>query len=119
MKSWGDWEITREKVVLCGRVSQRGKPAACARVTLYKSRNTKSEARTASDPKLPEGERALKTAITRPDGLFFFLNLKEGNYIIKAEAERGGERGQNRAKVSPDKEGTMRMIVSDIELSHK
>lgn len=119
MKTWGEWEITREKVVLCGRVSRKGNPSVCATVTLYKSRNTKREARTTSDAKVSEGVRAVKTAITRPDGLYFFLNLKDGNYIIKAEAERGGDCGQNRASVSPDREGAMRMIVSDIELSHK
>lgn len=119
MRKWRNWETTREKVLLCGRVSRNGKPSACARVTLYKSRNTKSEPSTASYPKVLEGERALKTAIARPDGPFFFLNVKQGDYIIEAEAERGGDHGQNRARVSPDKEGVMRMIVSDTEISHR
>jgi len=107
-------------VTLCGRVSTGdGKPSAFAKVTVYNLTNIKPEKTTAPKPKELENMNALKTAVTRPDGLFFFLNLKEGNYILKARAAHGPEFGQNRAAVSRDKQGVIQMVVSDIELSRK
>ena len=121
MKSWGDWEVTRHKVAICGHVlRQNGKPCAQAKVTVnraYKQVKPKGKAGTEAD-KFPRNPHSCpKTTLTRHDGLFFFLDLPEGEYTVRAEGPRAGEYGQNLGKVARDKEGNIRIAVADIELS--
>ena len=55
--------------------------------------------------------------LVRPDGIFFFLDLPEGEYTVVADGLRAGERAQNHGRVVWTKDGGIRMAVVDLQLS--
>jgi carboxypeptidase family protein len=98
-RDWGDWEVIRRQVALCGRVVRdNGSPLAEGTVSIEPSS-------TARPP----------LAHTRSDGIYFFLDLPGGEYNVAARDPGNRSTGEGRGSVSWDAEGNVRRAIVDIE----
>ena len=95
-----EWDVVRRQVALCGRVSRGDAPVLDADVRI--------EPWTA--PRPPD-------AYTRPDGIYFFLDLPAGEYTVTAHA--GANTGHGSGTVSRDARDKekVRAAVVDIEVT--
>jgi hypothetical protein len=120
-----DWQITRHRVAIAGRVldAATGKPVAAAAVSI----TTMPEAfeRKLALASLAHGNRwdALKQrpdrTSTRDDGLFYFLDLPDGAYGLTASLPGQGNRygtAQEPATVARDKQGDTRIAFVNLTL---
>jgi hypothetical protein len=121
VKNWGEWEIIRRRVALCGRVVHgNDSPAGEAKVTITDApKKFKARAKTSAAVAAALRNERLRpeVTLTRPDGIFFFLDLPGGDYTVVAECPFSKERGQNHGKISWDKDGNVQRAVADIKLS--
>jgi hypothetical protein len=117
----GEWEIIRHKVALCGRVFHPGgRPSGGAKVTITAAPKAfDAWVRNDSKAAVPHrnGRGRSDTTTTRRDGIYFFLDLPEGEYTVTAESPGSRERGQNHGKVTRNKDASIRMAVVEIRLS--
>lgn len=96
----GDWEVMRRQVALCGRVTRGdGVPVADVEVGIE-----------------PRAERG-GVVRTRQDGLYFFLDLPDGEYTVATRDPRTGAGGEGRGRVSRDASGKVRAAVVDLKMS--
>jgi hypothetical protein len=123
MTNWGDWETVRRQVALCGRVIDRhGNPLADARVTIVRwPKQFDAQAKASAAAARAVGNEHIRrdVAETKPDGIYFFMDLPEGEYTVAAEDPHNRDRGENRGKVTWDKSGNIRKAVADIKLSSR
>jgi hypothetical protein len=123
IKNWGDWETVRRQVALCGRVVDRhGMPLGNARVTIVggpKQFEVQAKASAAAARALGDEHVQRDVAETKPDGIYFFMDLPEGDYTVAAEDPHTGDRGESRGRVACDQAGNVRKAVADIRLSSK
>jgi len=118
--NWGDWERVRRQVALCGRVVNReDKPLGGARVTIIQGpKEFEAQAKGGLVAASARGDEKLRRDVTetKPDGIYFFMDLPGGEYTVAAEDPHGGGRGQSRGKVVRDKAGNIQRAVADIKL---
>lgn len=123
MTNWGEWETVRRQVALCGRVIDRhGNPLADARVTIVRwPKQFETQAKASAAAARAAGDERIRrdVAETKPDGIYFFMDLPEGEYTVAAEDPHNGDRGESRGKVAWDKSGNIRNAVADIKLSSR
>ena len=112
------WEIKRHCVALCGRVlNSDGTGAECATVTItdapkkFTARLRSVAERGTGGPYYvsPDAVRV------RPDGIYFFLDLPEGEYAVAARGTYDHERAKSRGKVVRRKDGTLQRAVLDMQ----
>ena len=97
---WGEWEVVRRQVALCGRVTRdEGAGVADAEVSI--------------EPRA-EREGAVRT---RPDGIYFVLDLPDGEYVVSTRVPRADTGDEGRGRVSRDAAGNVRAAIVDLELS--
>jgi hypothetical protein len=113
------WEVRRHRVALCGQVlNADGTHATGAKVAI-----TDGPRRFAA--KLKSGAAAREAGTphqiapnvtrVRPDGIYFFLDLPEGEYTVSAEGARAYQRAVNRGKVIRKKDGSIQRAVLDMK----
>lgn len=116
MKRWSDWEILRRQVAIGGRiVDGQDNPVAGARITITATAG-KSKARAESGAWENLSERPDRT-VSRVDGIYFFLDLPQGQYTVSAIDPRSGGSAETQATVSRHKEEPGRMAQADLKLS--
>ena len=121
MTNWGDWEIVRRQVALCGLVTNReGIPLGTARVTIVrgpKAFNALVKGSTAAAQASGDDQARRDVTETRPDGIYFFMDLPAGDYTVAAEDPHNHDRGENKGRVTWDQAGNIRRAVADIKLA--
>ena len=68
---WGEWEVVRRQVAVCGRMSP----------TLVETVEVRAT-----------GARSTTTGSVRPDGIYFCLDLPPGDYFVAAVSRLQGTR---------------------------
>jgi len=122
VKAWTDWEVTRHQVAIGGRVvDQSDNPAAGAEVTITvmpeKFQRKLAAAASTAGGGWEESQERLDRSFTKADGIFYFLDLPDGNYTLKVVDQRSGARVEKTAAVSWGKDGKVQMAVVDLKLS--
>ena len=97
---WSEWEIVRRQVALCGRVVGSGGTPVGGRVVHVQSSRT----------------RRSQDGRTKPDGIYFFMDLPGGEYIVRAGSPGSG---QGRGRVAWDDRGNVRKAIVDIEMQRE
>ena len=91
-------DVIRRQVAVSGRVTRRdGEPVIGGEVSI--------------EPVPVRGEPVVPT---RPDGIYFFLDLPGGEYMVTARDLDHASTGHGRGIVSWDSEGNVRAAVVDI-----
>ena len=122
MKAWTTWEIVRHQVAAWGRVLDAdGKPVAGAQVTIAAlpevfSRRGKGAAGAAEVDRENLNERPDHT-LSRADGIFYFLDLPSGHYLLRGVDSRSGAHAEKQVPVTWSREGKVNRVVADLELS--
>jgi hypothetical protein len=93
---WGEWEVVRRQVAVCGRMSPALVDTVDVRV---------------------EGKQSVTTATVRRDGIYFCLDLASGEYRVTAADRRGEVFGRGTSDVSRNAAGDVRFGVVDIKSS--
>jgi len=97
---WTEWETVRRQVALCGRVvGPGGTPVADRAVRARSSRTRRSH----------DGR-------TKPDGIYFFMDLPGGDYTVRPDSPGSG---QGRGRVAWDDRGNVRRAIVDIEMQRE
>jgi hypothetical protein len=91
---WGEWEVVRRQVAVCGRMSADLVDRVEVRV---------------------EGEQRVTTATVRHDGIYFCLDLPSGEYRVRAANPRGDVFGGGTSQVSRSAAGDIPYAVVEIE----
>lgn len=121
MTNWGDWETVRRQLALCGLVVNRnGIPSGEARVTIVrgpKAFEAMARARSAAAQASGDDQVRRDVTETRPDGIYFFMDLPAGDYMVAAEDPHNRDRGENKGRVTWDRAGNIRKAVADIKLA--
>jgi hypothetical protein len=108
MKRWTEWEIIRRQVAIAGFiVDQQNQPVGSVRITITaKAGKFKKQVENASLMAGGDWETLKKRpdqTLSRLDGLYFFLNLPEGQYTVSAMDPRTGKSVESHVTVSKDK----------------
>lgn len=93
---WGEWDVVRRQVAVCGRMS----PALVDTVEVR-----------------VEGKHFVTTPSVRRDGIYFCLNLPSGDYKVTAADSRGEVFGGGTARVSRNADGDVTYAMVDIKSS--
>jgi hypothetical protein len=120
-----EWQIARHRVAIAGRVLDAGssKPVADATVSM-------TVMPAAFEKKLAVGSSACGSAWkdmpqrpdrtkTRKDGLFYFLDLPDGKYSLRASKASYGKRygvAEQSVEVSRDSQGNFKIAFVDLNL---
>jgi len=91
---WGEWEVVRRQVAMCGRMSP----------TLVETVEVRAT-----------GAHSTTTGSIRPDGIYFCLDLPPGDYRVTATDGLGKVYGGGTARVSSSTAGDVTFGVVDIE----
>jgi hypothetical protein len=122
VKAWTDWEIVRHQVAIGGCVlDASNKPIARAQVTLTAmpeefSLRVEGAARAAGTNWEGLDER-LDRALSRADGIFYFLDLPAGRYTLKVFKPQSGAKDEKSVSVTRNQDGKVNMAVADFKLS--
>ena len=122
MTAWTPWEIVRHQVAAWGRVLDTdGRPIAGVQVTLaalpeVSSRRDKGAAAAAEVDRENLNERPDHT-LSRADGIFYFLDLPPGHYLLRGVDNHSGAHAEKRVSVTWSREGKVNRVVADLELS--
>jgi hypothetical protein len=93
---WGEWDVVRRQVAVCGRMS----PELVDRVEVR-----------------VEGKQCVSTPTVRHDGIYFSLDLPSGEYRVTATNARGDVFGGGTSNVSRNAAGDVTYGVVDITSS--
>jgi hypothetical protein len=120
-----EWQVARHQVAIAGHVTDsiQGKPLQGAKITithmpeaLRKKLDAMAMQHGSNWPAM--GQRPDRTA-TRADGMFYFLDLPDGEYRLSASLPNAGQRFgvvQGAATVSRDVEGKLKMATLNLAL---
>jgi hypothetical protein len=109
VKASTEWETTRRRVTIGGRVLDDGdKPVTGAAVTVT--------ARPAEAPS-EGGGHTWVGYLAKADGIYYFLDLPAGTYTVRAVHGRSGAVGEETVSVPRSEDGRVRMAVADVKLS--
>lgn len=109
MKKLGDWEVIRRKVAIAGCiVDQQNQPIAKVRITIIpKAGKFKKQIENAHRMAGADWEKMKKRpneTLSRLDGLYFFLDVPDGEYTLIAVDPRSGKTIESHVTVSKAKE---------------
>jgi hypothetical protein len=108
VKTWTAWETTRRQVALAGRVvGAGGRPLSGADVAL-------TEMPEAFRRRLAGGAAGRRLA--EADGIYYFLDLPTGRYTVRCADGRTGTEAAQTVSVAWSNDGTVTMVVADLEL---
>jgi hypothetical protein len=94
-----EWEVVRRQVAVCGRVTRDdGVPVGDAVISVE-----------------PRAARA-DAVRTRRDGIYFVLDLPDGEYVSSIRDPRTGVGDHGRGRVARDAAGNVRFAVVDLAL---
>lgn len=122
MKQWSAWETTRRQVAVSGYIADAdGRPVADAQITLVQHpaafatrlMGAASDAGRRWDELTQRPDRTK----SRPDGLYFFLDLPPGNYALRAVDLRAGQSAEERVVLETDKKQGIKRMSVDFKLS--
>ncbi|PWT81504.1 MAG: hypothetical protein C5B57_10320 [Blastocatellia bacterium] len=97
------WDVMRRQVALCGRITDGiNMPLVAEQVRV-------------------EGisGRRPQVANSRPDGIYFFLDLPAGDYVVTTFDVAGRRRGEGAGRVSWDAAGNVKRVIVDIDVSQQ
>lgn len=115
MKRWTDWEIIRRKVSIAGCiVDPQNNPVCDARITIA-AKAGKFHMQIDNVAWENSEDRPDRTC-SRADGLYFFLDLPEGRYMVNANDPRSGKIAEKLVTVSKDEEKSGRIAQADFTL---
>lgn len=122
MKVWTEWEIIRHRVAIGGRIADEGKrPVGGVRVTLRAGpvRRHEQERGTAGAAKdlLNIPAQCPVRACSRTDGLYFFLDLPEGQYTVRALDPRSGRCDERDVSIPKKQNRMIEVVQVDFQLS--
>lgn len=122
MKVWSDWEIIRRQVAIGGRVVDNdNKPMAGVHVTITSMpKGFKQSVEAAFDAAGAEWnnlEERQDRVRSRLDGIYFFLDLPEGKYTLKAIDLQSGKQDAKSVSISWDKKQNIKMAQTNFKLS--
>ncbi len=122
MKAWSDWEIIRRQVAIGGRVvDENNNPAAGVQVTITSMpKGFKQSVEAAFDTAGAEWdnlEERQDRMRSRLDGIYFFLELPEGKYTLKAIDLQSGEQDEKSVSISRYKKQNIKMTQADFRIS--
>lgn len=109
MKDWTEWETIHHEVAVGGQVlDEGGDPFAGAEIAiaLTGTATPKKSRAAAAGAKSDKSGRHSYCTVSRPDGLFYFLDLPDGRYTVTAIDPGSGKQDQKslllaRAKAQP------------------
>ncbi len=117
MKLWTEWEFVRRQVAVSGRVlGEDGNPVDGAKIVICPvSAETKVKA---SKEPITGGQKPPggTSAVAGPDGIFFFMDLPDGKYVMTAVDPRSNSRDEKTLTVSRDTKGNIKMKNADFSL---
>ena len=121
MKTWGPWQIIRRQVAIGGRIVDKAeKPIAAAKISITafpkEFEQKLTVAATAARICRPETDVRPDRMLSRPDGIYFFLDLPDGEYTLKASSPGTGGEETKKARVSRDKDGNVKKARADFKL---
>lgn len=112
MKAYTDWECIRRQVAVGGRVTDRNnRPLNGVEITIERSveQGKKRRAETTT-------EEPVRQAVFRADGLYYFLDLPAGEYVLSVKDPRSGKQEDRPISISVDKEHNIKMMQADFKL---
>ncbi len=121
MKTWGPWEIIRRQVAIGGRIVDKAeKPIATAKISITafpkEFEQKLTVAATAARICRPETDERPDRIVSRRDGIYFFMDLPDGEYTLKASSSGNGGGEIKKARVARDKDGNVKMARADFKL---
>ena len=118
MSHWSDWEITRHQVAVAGCVvDENNKPVVGTEVTLTPKPNEAKQRRGRAETGQQELDARCDRTLTKPDGIFFFLDSPAGEYSVECLNSRSGLRANKTVSVSWKQDGTVKRATADLKLS--
>ena len=122
MKAWSDWEIIRRQVAIGGRILDKdNQPLAGVHVTITSMPEVFKRSVEACSKAVKAGwdelGQRLDRVASRRDGIYFFLDLPEGKYTLKAIDIKSGKQEDKRVSISWDKKQKIKMAYTDFKLS--
>lgn len=122
MKSWSDWQIICRQVAIGGRILDENDHAvAGAQVTITSMPNGFKHrlegAAGAAGARWDNLKERPDRTQSRPDGVYFFLDLPEGSYTLNAIDPRTDRLAEKKVSVVRDSEQILEMMSADLKLS--
>ncbi len=122
MKAWSDWEIIRRQVAIAGHiVDQRNTPVAGVHVNITSSSTKKtSQAESAASAMKTGRENIdghLEQTLSRWDGLYYFMDLPDGRYIISVHREGQVTEIKQKVTIARDKKNDLTVSQTDFTLT--
>lgn len=121
MKQWTEWEITRRQVAIGGRVMDENKsPVDGALIKITSMPNEFRRKLAFAEDSARAGRSTAGTgpesAVARSDGIFFFLDLPDGQYTVTALDPGSGRHDEKNISVSRDKKQNIKMTQVEFTL---
>jgi hypothetical protein len=122
VKAWSDWEIIRRQVAIGGRIQDKDdQPMTGVQVTLTSMpkgfKQLVEAASGAVEAGWDELEQRMDRVTSRIDGIYYFLDLPEGKYTLKAIDLKSGKQAEKRVSIACDKEQNIKMAQADFRIS--
>src|SRR5262245_6660197 len=119
MKQWTDWEVVRRQVAVAGRVVDgKGKSRAAIQVTVTavpkRSRQKTEGAVSTAENVSQRGDEPLDTTLTRPDGIFYFLDMPAGRYTVQGIDQQLSSQDQKVVTVAWDQSKNVKRVKADL-----
>ena len=119
MTAWTEWQAIRPQVAISGRVVDAdGQAVAKAEIEISsKSDHFKCllEGAVSAVGAGERWERRLDRTVTQSDGLYYFLDLPEGKYRVRAVERKSGKHYEKTVSVSRDKEQHIKRVKADFK----
>ncbi len=121
-KTWSDWEIIRRQVTIGGYVENTvHKPVAGARlvITVFPKRFAAqiAGARAGTGAGGSAMDQRPDRIASRPDGGYFFMDLPNGDYTVRASISGSEEQVEQHASVSRDPAGRIEIAWANFRLA--
>lgn len=121
MKTWGEWEVIRRQVAICGRVvDEDGNSMSNLPVTIISMPEAfatrVSVAASAIKSRREESDECPDHTVTKNNGSYYFLDLPNGKYVLSANDARTGLHDQKEATVKRDKSGKIKMTILNMQI---
>lgn len=104
MTDWSEWETIHHQVALGGRVADEADaPVAGAQVTattLPPEGGKRGRGGQGAGAAEGDTQTRVYTTIARPNGLYFFLDLPDGRYAMRAVDPRTGRHGERTVELA-------------------
>ena len=122
MKTCSDWEIIRRQVAIGGYVKNKARePVTGARLVItafpkvFTARIAGTRAAAGADWSATD-QRPDRTT-SRPDGGYFFMDLPNGDYTVRAAIPGSDEQAEQQVSVSRDPDGRIKIVWANFTLS--